>query len=87
MFKKQRMTKTRGRSQREFFFRKKVCRLCIDKLKSVDYKDVPQLQKFITERGKIVPPRVSGTCTRHQRMLASAIERARAIALLPFVKK
>lgn len=87
MFKKQRMAKTRGKRRGDFFSRSKVCRLCVDKIKSVDYKDVAQLQKFITEKGKIIPPRVSGTCTRHQRVLGLAIERARAIALLPFVKK
>ncbi len=85
MVKRRRITKPRRK--KDFFFRRKVCRLCSDKVKSVDYKDIAQLQKFITERGKIIPPRASGTCARHQKAVASAIERARAIALLPFVKK
>ena len=88
MVKRQRIAKPRVRSRREeLFFRKKVCRLCANKVRLVDYKDIAQLQKFIMERGKIIPPRNSGACARHQRMLTQAIKRARAIALLPFVKK
>jgi small subunit ribosomal protein S18 len=69
---------------RKVYFRKKVCKLCVRKVKSVDYKDVDFLRRFVTDRGKILPRRITGTCAKHQRMLASAIKRARFIALLPF---
>ena len=64
--------------------KKKVCTFCMDKSGSIDYKDVNKLRKFITERGKILPRRISGTCAKHQRELTSSIKRARNIALLPF---
>ncbi len=63
----------------------KPCRFCVDKIK-IDYKDDVLLKRFMTDRGKISPRRITGTCARHQRQLAHAIKRARAIALLPFVK-
>jgi small subunit ribosomal protein S18 len=66
------------------FFKKKVCRFCSQKLKA-DYKDADTLRRFITERGKILPKRITGTCSKHQRALAVAIKQARVIALLPFV--
>jgi small subunit ribosomal protein S18 len=66
------------------FFKKKVCKFCLQKLK-IDYKDAEVLRRFITERGKILPRRITGTCAKHQRVLAVAIKRARIIALLPFV--
>ncbi|MCR5289846.1 MAG: 30S ribosomal protein S18 [Treponema sp.] len=66
------------------FFRKKVCRFCANKAK-IDYKDADGLRRFTTERGKILPRRITGTCAKHQRELASAIKRARSICLLPFV--
>ena len=64
--------------------RKKVCAFCSEKVESIDYKDVNRLRKFVTERGKILPRRISGTCAKHQRELTGAIKRARNIALLPF---
>lgn len=64
--------------------RRKVCQFCVDKVDAVDYKDVPKLRKYITERGKILPRRISGTCAKHQRVLTEAIKRSRNIALLPF---
>ena len=64
--------------------RKKVCAFCQEKLEVIDYKDVNRLKKFITEGGKILPRRMSGTCAAHQRILATAIKRARITALLPF---
>jgi small subunit ribosomal protein S18 len=64
--------------------RRKVCRFCVDKVDIIDYKDVRLLQNFIPERGKILPRRISGVCTAHQRMLSEAIKRARNIALLPY---
>ena len=64
--------------------RKKVCVFCQEKVEVIDYKDVARLKKFITEGGKIVPRRMSGTCAKHQRELSKAIKRARVAALLPF---
>ena len=66
------------------FFKKKVCRFCTQKLRA-DYKDADTLRRFITEQGKILPKRITGTCAKHQRALAVAIKQARVIALLPFV--
>ena len=73
-----------GRSKGKVYFKKKVCRFCTQKQK-IDYKDADTLRKYITERGKILPRRITGTCSKHQRALAVAIKRARIIALLPFV--
>ena len=64
--------------------RKKVCSFCVDKIDTIDYKDVAKLRRFISERAKILPRRVTGTCARHQRELPVAIKRARHLALLPF---
>lgn len=64
--------------------RKKVCLFCQEKLDAIDYKDTNRLKKFVTEGGKIIPRRMSGTCAAHQRLLATAIKRARLTALLPF---
>lgn len=64
--------------------RKKVCSFCVDKVEAIDYKEFNKLGRFLTERGKILPRRISGNCARHQRMLTRAIKRARNIALLPF---
>lgn len=64
--------------------RKKVCTFCVENANSIDYKDVHKLRKFITERGKILPRRISGNCAWHQRQLTVAIKRARNVALLPF---
>jgi small subunit ribosomal protein S18 len=66
------------------FPRKKICRFCSDKVTDIDYKDVKRLRNLITERGKIIPRRISGNCARHQRQLGIAIKRARNIALIPF---
>lgn len=73
-----------GRGGRKGFFRKKVCKFCAQKVK-IDYKDSDVLKRFITERGKILPRRITGTCAKHQRSLAIAIKRSRSLALLPFV--
>ena len=73
-----------GRGKGQAFFRKKVCRFCANKAK-IDYKDSDALRRFTTERGKILPRRITGTCAKHQRELSSAIKRARAICLLPYV--
>ena len=65
--------------------RRKVCAFCVDKMDYIDYKDVNRLRRYMTERGKIMPRRMSGTCAKHQRHLAMAIKRARVMALLPYV--
>ncbi|OLS03426.1 30S ribosomal protein S18 [Tissierella creatinophila] len=70
--------------QRRFKPRKKVCSFCADKSKNIDYKDINKLKKHITERGKILPRRVNGNCSKHQRELTIAIKRARQVALLPY---
>ncbi|HXC30984.1 MAG TPA: 30S ribosomal protein S18 [Verrucomicrobiae bacterium] len=70
--------------KRQYFRKKKVCRFCVDHVDFIDYKRVDQLQPFVQERGKILPRRMTGTCSRHQRWLGEAIKRARNIALLPF---
>ena len=72
------------RGKRQYFRKKKVCRFCADRVDFIDYKKADMLQGFIQERGKILPRRMTGTCSRHQRWLMVAIKRARNIALLPF---
>lgn len=67
--------------------KKKVCVFCVDKVDYIDYKDTAKLRRFISERAKIVPRRISGNCAKHQRQLTEAIKRARHIALLPFVSE
>ena len=64
--------------------KKKYCKLCLEKVGFVDYKDDKRLGRFVTDRGKIVPRRVSGTCARHQKQITTAVKRARVLALLPF---
>lgn len=66
--------------------RKRFCRFCTDKVKSIDYKDVKRLEAFITERGKMVSSRISGNCARHQRRIAEAISKARFISLIPYTR-
>ena len=73
------MRRDRGRRPR-----RKVCTFCVDKVEHIDYNDVAKLRRFITERGKILPRRISGNCAKHQRQVTVAIKRARNIALLPF---
>jgi len=64
--------------------RRKVCGFCVDKLDQIDYKDIKRLSRYVSERGKILPRRITGTCAKHQRKLTTAIKRARHIALLPY---
>ncbi len=73
----------RGRGGRKG--RKKVCSFCVDKVEIIDYKDIARLRRFLSERAKILPRRVTGTCAHHQRELTIAIKRARHLALLPYV--
>ena len=77
--------KTAERPQRARRTKKKVCMFCADKVDHIDYKDTAKLRRYVSERGKIVPRRISGNCAKHQRQLTIAIKRARTIALLPFV--
>lgn len=65
--------------------RRKVCAFCVDKVENIDYKEVDKLKKYTSERGKILPRRTTGTCSKHQRLLTRAIKRARYLALLPYV--
>ncbi len=73
------MARERGRRGR-----RKVCSFCVDKIDRIDYKEVGRLRRYITERGKILPRRITGNCARHQRQLTTAIKRARFMALMPY---
>lgn len=64
--------------------KKKVCSFCVDKVTDIDYKEVAKIRKYVSERGKILPRRISGNCAKHQRQLTMAIKRARVVALLPY---
>ena len=70
--------------KKQFYRRRKVCRMCADKIQTVDYKDTRFLQQYLVERSKILPRRISGTCAKHQRLIQQAIKRARHLALLPY---
>ena len=72
--------------QRRFRPRKKVCAFCQEKKEHIDYKDVAKLRKYITEKGKILPRRITGTCAKHQREITTAIKRARQVSLLPYTQ-
>ena len=76
--------KTEERKKFKKQSKKKVCTFCVDKVESIDYKDVNKLRKFVTEKGKILPRRQTGVCAEHQRELTEAIKRASIMALLPF---
>jgi len=73
-----------GRNRRS---RRRVCSFCVDKVDYIDYKDVNKLRKYVTERGKILPRRISGTCAKHQRCVTEAIKKARIVALLPYTSE
>lgn len=79
---KERVERTDRRSRKS---RKKVCAFCMDKIEHIDYKDVPRLRRYLSDRAKIIPRRVTGTCARHQRQLTVAVKRARHLAFLPYV--
>lgn len=74
-----------GMKKKRTYHRRKVCKFCADSTMEINYKDVRTLKYFISERGKIIPRRITGTCSKHQRSLTRAIKRARTIALLPYV--
>ena len=76
-----------GPGGRKFFRRKKVCKFCVEKIDAINYKDVRLLSQFVAEKGKIVPRRLTGVCTPHQRRVSAAIKQARNIALLPFAAR
>ncbi|UCG52150.1 MAG: 30S ribosomal protein S18 [Candidatus Latescibacterota bacterium] len=81
-------TKSKGKGKKEKQTRsRKPCKFCKEGVNFVDYKDEKRLRRFMTDRGKITPRRITGTCAKHQRILATAIKRARVIALVPFVKE
>ena len=73
------------RKRRQFYVRRKVCRFCVDSKLAITYRDDTTLRQFVTERGKIIPRRISGNCARHQRHLTRAIKQARLLALMPYV--
>ncbi|MCR4425844.1 MAG: 30S ribosomal protein S18 [Firmicutes bacterium] len=76
------MRREKGRKSR-----RRVCSFCVDKIADVDYKETGRLRRYITERGKIIPRRISGNCAKHQRQLTVAIKRARHVALMPFTSE
>jgi len=78
------MVLVRKKRKKKAYVKRKICKFCADKIDFVDYKDVARLRSFTTERGKIIPRRISGNCAKHQRMLSRALKRARRIALLPY---
>ena len=77
----------RRRGRPRFFSKRRVCSFCVDHVDYIDYKDLPRLRRYISDRARIEPNRKSGTCAKHQRVLATAIKRARHIALLPFTEE
>ncbi len=79
---KERVERTDRRNRKS---RKKVCAFCMDKIEHIDYKDVPRLRRYLSDRAKIIPRRVTGTCARHQRQMTVAVKRARHLAFLPYV--
>ena len=76
----------RGSKFDSIIMRKKFCRFCQDDVKAIDYKDLRRMERFVTERGKVLPSRISGNCVKHQRRVAVAIKRARYVGLLPYVR-
>jgi len=85
MFEKKRMKKKTDKLKKNKFIRKKVCKFTPEEIETIDYKDISRLRYFVTERGKIIPSRISGASAKSQRYLVRQIKRARQIALLPFV--
>ena len=81
-----RTKKTFTKKRDSLLTKKRFCRLCMDKTKAVDYKDVRRLEAFITERGKMASSRISGNCAKHQRLVAEAIKKARFISLIPYTR-
>ena len=82
--KKERFNKDDKEAGKKKIFKKKACKLCGERIEEIDYKDLTRLQRFVSERGKIIPSRITGSCAKHQRQLKTAIKRARFISLLPY---
>jgi small subunit ribosomal protein S18 len=78
------MNQRKNPRKRKPYHRRKVCRFCADHMEHIDYKDIRTLRNFVTERGKIIPRRISGNCAKHQRLLTTAVKRARFMALMPY---
>lgn len=78
------MNLRRNNRKRKTYHRRKVCRFCAEHTEIIDYKDIKVLRNFVTERGKLIPRRISGNCARHQRVMTAAIKRARYMALMPY---
>ena len=87
MLKKKFDKKAKGKGPRKGSTRKKICKFCVDSVDRVDYKDIQRLKFYTTERGKILPARISGVCARHQRQLSTAVKRAREAALMPYISE
>ncbi|UCH85773.1 MAG: 30S ribosomal protein S18 [Candidatus Latescibacterota bacterium] len=87
MVVKAKSSKGKGKKDKKNLKPRKPCKFCKEGIDYVDYKDERRLRRFMTDRGKITPRRITGTCARHQRVLAAAIKRSRVIALVPFVKE
>lgn len=81
-----RIGRTGKKQDMHLTLRKRFCRFCQDKIKTIDYKDIKRLESFITERGKIVSTRISGNCAKHQRRIAEEIKKARFISLIPYLR-
>lgn len=79
--------KKKGEKREKRPMRKKKCKFCLDRVTYIDYKDERRVRRFMTDRGKITPRRITGTCAKHQRMLAAAVKRARLIAIVPYVRE
>lgn len=79
--------KKKGEKREKRPMRKKKCKFCLDRVTHIDYKDERRIRRFMTDRGKITPRRITGTCAKHQRMLSMAVKRARVIALVPYVRE
>jgi len=85
MVRPKRKKNQRNQRKKRDFLKKKFCKFCVDKVDLIDYKDTNRFKRYLTERGKIVPRRISGNCTYHQRKLAKVIKKARMANLLPFI--
>ena len=84
MSRRKKMTPRRNNKKKRSFHRRKVCRFCAEHIEVIDYKDLKLLRNFVTERGKLIPRRISGNCARHQRRMTAAVKRARYMALMPY---
>ena len=83
--KKKKRVSPKALADRRRFVRRKACKFCAERIETVDFRDTVRLSKFASERGKILPRRISGNCARHQRQLARSVKRARSIALMPYI--